>query len=860
MKPLNPIMAVLVIASVGATPLRTLAADGDKSAPVAAAEDKNPVNALSRILAANPAARTDAGKRMEEFLLNPNSNGKSFLGDGVDRVALGAVAREWGEKAGAIGSVSMLYFVTGPGLAVPGWALKDPILSKTFVSGMKWEGRLRGALSAPEPKDPNWKGKDWTGKNQIKKTQEKSQATAFLNDAAEIAATVFSDPRTKAEIDLSVAANNTTAPVVPNTQRSPRTGLDAMSRQYTLDDLYRDGAVVKDLTGPGDEGSRRISMKIYTKRVNGVIVNEVGIFDISDSPDDIYGQRFQIGVGKQSFVLDDRTAGHKKYELTFGPADGDGNRAITFGRPDVKGDGALTTSTSELFLKRAEQAGKMGNIVNVGGQDFYVLPQGGARSALALFPKALIDGPPPANSRYLEPALFAEVGTRGPNGRNQNIAGKPQLGTVGKTEFHLEFNADLGIWEAKEGAGDPPPTTGGNTGSGNTGSGNTGGGNPGGISIVDRENFLMTTMPGCTRKPDDTKDLAPDLKGKYGMLSCDDKIKGHQNIIVNLDSAKDRTYGTVEGYKLLRARFFDHYVVLQFDKQQQYLDLLKWEKDANGEFSYAISGFVMDKSASKFSEAKALADALKYYMGIKDGSADAGAITEVPKRAATVMAGKSFELNAGFPKDVLVVTAVSGGDVYHLWPTVKLPGGGTVPTPNPYTTLNGPANALDGDVSSVNVKFEDKFETTDKRMALIVGTLASAEAQDFALYVSSDPIGKDTVNRYFAALRYRSPDPTEVHVFRQKYIEVFNKDNPYPAVALQMGGLAKVGAVVASRGAAGYKFISGTTKEKGVYAMFQNKQVSATNAQQGAANCVGPLMWWGLDRDEAKKVCENDKF
>ena len=89
MKPLNPIMAVLVIASVGATPLRTLAADGDNSAPAAATEDKNPVNALSRILAANPAARTDAGKRISEFLLDADANGKSFVGPGVDTKAPG---------------------------------------------------------------------------------------------------------------------------------------------------------------------------------------------------------------------------------------------------------------------------------------------------------------------------------------------------------------------------------------------------------------------------------------------------------------------------------------------------------------------------------------------------------------------------------------------------------------------------------------------------------------------------------------------------------------------------------------------------------------------------------------------------
>lgn len=870
MKPLNPIMAVLVIASVGASPLRTLASDGDKSAPVATAEDKNPVNALSKILAENSAARMDAGKRISEFLLDADSHGKSFVGLGVDTKALGAVAREWGESKGSVGSVATLYFVMGPGLAAPGWALEDLILSKTFASGMKWEGRLRAALV------------DWTGKSQIDKKKEKSQVTAFLSDAAEKAATVFSDPHTKEEIDLSVAANNTTALVVPNTQRSPRTGLDGASRQYTLDDLYAEpGAVVRDVSGEGDAGSRRISMKIYTKRLpppDGRIVNEIGIFDISDK-NDIYGQRFPIDSGKQSFALDDRTPGHKKYELTFGVADAKGNRTITFARPGDKGGTPLTASVSDLFLRRADQAQAMGNIVKIGGEEFYTLPQGGAKSALALFPKSVIDSRgPDMDARDLVPSLYAEIGVRGTDGRNQNVEpgpkGGPHLGKVGVKEYHLEFNKALGVWEVKDNAGDvdqPKKDDGATTGDGNTG-GNTGGTTPGGeMSIADLELALLKSGK-CKKNPDDTKDLASGLKGKYGIISCNDQIEGLQQVILVPKSvqnpAQQLTYGNVEGFKLLRARYFDHYLVLQFDKQQQYLDLVKYEKDANGKPSFAMSGFVMDKNASKFSDANALADALTYYMGIKSGSADAGAISEVPKRAAQVLAPKAYNLTAGFPKDVLVVVATSGGEQYHLWPKIIMPGGETVPTPNPYTSLSGPANAMDGAVSSVDDKFKPEFETADKRMAKLIGTPANAEAKSIALYATVDPIGKDTDKKYYVTFRYKALDPkvsTEpngakvVNTFRQKAFEVFNSSNPFPGTGLQMEGLTGT-AVVDDRVASGYKFVAGTTTEKGVLAMFQNKQVSATNAQKGAANCVGPLIWWGLDRDEALKACQEDKL
>ncbi|PIR19512.1 MAG: hypothetical protein COV48_01590, partial [Elusimicrobia bacterium CG11_big_fil_rev_8_21_14_0_20_64_6] len=187
--------------------------------------------------------------------------------------------------------------------------------------------------------------------------------------------------------------------------------------------------------------------------------NEVGIFDITDRPEDVFGQRFPIKAGETSFVLDDRTPGHKKYELKFGPPDESGNREVTLARPG--GGVALTTSVGALFLTRADQAEKMGNIISVNGQEFYALPQGGAKSAMALFPKALIDGRSLADGANLKPQLYSEIGMRGDNGENRNAESGdnngPMLGSVGGKDYHLEFNKTLGVWEVKEGAGYPPP-------------------------------------------------------------------------------------------------------------------------------------------------------------------------------------------------------------------------------------------------------------------------------------------------------------------------------------------------------------------------------------------------------------------
>jgi hypothetical protein len=323
-------------------------------------------------------------------------------------------------------------------------------------------------------------------------------------------------------------------------------------------------------------------------------------------------------------------------------------------------------------------------------------------------------------------------------------------------------------------------------------------------------------------------------------------------------------YGNSGDAVLKSARFFDHYLVLEFDTQQQYLDLLKMEKDANNKDTLALSGWVTNKIADKFTGAGALVDALKHYVYVGDSKpsvADSEAFAEIPKRVSTVLAGKAYNLKGEILTSGLVVVGTSNGLRYHIWPKVILPqSGDAVTTPSPYTSLSGPASVMDGDVSSVDDKFKLEFQTADLRTAKIVGDVKDAEAKDIALYVTEDPNGTDKINRYFVIFRYNSPDPKDVHVFRHRPVELFNKDNPYPG-NVQIDGLVKQGAAVASRGAAGYKFVSGSTKEKGVFAMFQNKQVSSENAQNGKANCVGPLVWWGLaSRDAALQVCKDGKF
>lgn len=875
MKPLNPIMAVLAIASVGVFPLRALAADGSKPAGVVIADaETSSVDALTKILKDNPAARADAGKRISEFVLEdftlPASPAKrSFIGADVDaemRRLIGVVADEWGAKLGTPEEVAVLYFVIGPGAAAPSWA------PATFKPGMQWLGKVRFLLSDPD------KG-DWAGKSRIGGATYKDQVTAFLSASVGKSWSAL-DPRTKVETEASVEDNDNTGVNPPDTTPA-RTGLNGPAQQYTLEDLYVNGAKVGNVSGAKDPHSRTISLKIYSKWVDGVIVNEIGVFDVTDKPKDIFGRKFSLDGGDQSFILDDRTPGHKKYNLKFGKPDASGNQTIIFSRP---GDGGepLETSVKELFEKRADQAFDMKNIIKVGTDEFYVLPQGGARSGLALFSKKLIDGGS-KDFTLLEPTLLAEVGERGPNGRNRNLPGKPHLGKVGKEEFHLEFNEDLGLWEVKEGAGDPPPaepTAGDGAGPGGA---NPGGPNPGPVPAggYTFEEFVRAYLAEaiasgkCKINPDDMKDLARDLRGKYGVVRCNDEREGPHAIVIVPKSAatpnQQMQFGNIAAveakpgdpnakppveavaaspaYKFVRVRLADHYLALEFDKQVQYLDLNRPEKN-----SFALSGFVVDKTASKFEDVKALVDALGHYMG----AVPEAALTEVPKRVKAAVEGKPYYLSAGYPKGVLVVTVVWGGDSLNVWPEVAKPGAGTDSAPALYSHLTGPSNVMSGMVSSELEQFKADFDSGGWK-AKLIGSVSDAEKNGVGLYEMTDPLGKDKETKHQLIFRYKAMDPEGAKVFQMKPFEVFNAGSPHPGAGLELDGLAD-GTVIKDRKVSGYKFVGGSSKTKGVLAVFQNRQVDGKNAKAGPDNCVGPVLWWGLSGPAALKACQDDKF
>jgi hypothetical protein len=218
---------------------------------------------------------------------------------------------------------------------------------------------------------------------------------------------------------------------------------------FGFDDLFRYGAVVQNMSFDASGNERTISLKISTRKEGGYLRTYYQVFDIT-SKNDTFGQKFSIDwSGTQTFWLDDRGPNQDLMTLTVTPY-GDGDANITI-RPANNASATIKTSLTALLRELASQAVYAGDKINIGGRDFYVLGQGGAKGSLMFFPPEIKDRIEHGNARDLMPALVANVNYRGSDGQNKNWTSS-DLGDVKGTHYHLEFVG--GYWEAKVGRGE----------------------------------------------------------------------------------------------------------------------------------------------------------------------------------------------------------------------------------------------------------------------------------------------------------------------------------------------------------------------------------------------------------------------
>ena len=472
------------------------------------AKPANPINILTQKLKDSPEhVGKVMGERFADYIIyGADSSSPYGIKDGM-KVQINSISVAWVAekvKQNKAADVAQLYLVMGAGDQELTWLSQEPDLAATLK-----DKRTRRAADLSKKMKPWAMPLDARGVGQYSQgdlalwvrrflgTDEKDDS--YMSSAAQVSFSILKDSNIQKELGKSVPKNQgqdeggAVSTGGAGTGGQPMTG---SAKGFDYNSLFRGGAVIKDVTYQSGQ-SGQISIKMYTVKENGVLVNKVGIFDITNQSD-TFGQKFSIpaGAGESTFALDDRKGGMSQYTLKFVPS---GSETLIYFSREGSSD-PKPTSVSELLTKRADQAIAAGDITDVGGKPYYVLGQGGAKGSLLFFsedlPKRLAAG------GSLTPEMAAEVCQRGSDGNNVILKHDkgPDLGKAADGKpYHLVFNREYGYWEVMSGEGDPepqpaPPAPAGGTTPANPTGAETSKGGQGGCT-VDTAKTLLEQQP-----------------------------------------------------------------------------------------------------------------------------------------------------------------------------------------------------------------------------------------------------------------------------------------------------------------------------------------------------------------------------
>lgn len=875
------------------------------------------IEELAKRISGNPAAaQASLSERLFKFLTEDD---KRYITDQV-RAKPDVMKTLRGDtdawvaqqiKDGKAGDLSVLYIVMGSGPKAPQWAVQEPARDKDLADLLQKGARLEKLKTAMER--AGWTKKPLGGSQGQITAGKRDEVIAFFSDGATKdaktggatywAKVVLGEKRTDSDLKSSIVTNEDKT-TVPGSTAGGGQVIPGTVKAFDVAALYERGGATGLVYAPGDPVSRKISVKLYTTReADGSLVTKVGVFDITNAKGgEIFGQRFDIpnGPGEFTFPLDDRKPGFPKYTLKFSP--GESGMNVTFAREGGEG-GKIETSVAGLYNARARQAVDEGVSVTVGGQKYLALGQGSGKAGLVFFPgdtgSRLNDG------ELVDAQLYSNTAGK-TAGRDVNLPGKRHLGKVDGKDYHLVFNDTLKYWEVKEGKGDdleapkPAPTTaGGNTPQ--TGGNTTQPGgqtNPDGTPVVtpdagaEAEAALLKDGE-WEINTEVSKGLADQYKSKvrvYSWTNRNNKEPGKQigrpiserHWVFDANLPKGRAYlpffnPTKDDMlrKTGEVRGIGKYLAVTTDQFTGYLDVSKLNQDPKTQhYLYDINTKCMVWEPENKDGGRSFC--VKDLVLLEDALIRVGAPPEMRKaildnartlklaEEANLMTIESKWDKEAKPKPTWgpVVAIVTGKGGATLWP--KLVPYGQVAeadgdTKNP---TGGQTNAFNT-VAGPDAEFPTEPQTVDNQGNKGTAYFVKKSADGLVALYGDDKEPAKAKNWYVMAKIKLAGDK----VARTGFVQVIVEADKFPGV----DKLGMKGAVLPKHpDAEGQRDVISTgglrklTKgDAGVIYAVENKNVTTPDTGTTAnkyINCMGPVLWWGLDEAKAKKVCDDNKF
>lgn len=569
MNPLKPVMAAALAAFCAMSALPSSAsAEGPavpKTAPAQVKEETNAVNILTELITKDKKAQADVSARVQRLLLNPDSKGRSYVTADLPKDPLAKTIPElvstWVEKHPA--EAARLYYVARPlGGKVPEWVTKHPKGGAIFQDDEKSKTRperLSNYLAGADQRN--------VAGSQIGVVAVSGLANSlaqFLDEAAKGAGVVLDPGVPATPEEARREAERHDSPIDVPANRPGGGAIGGTASGFSFKDLYEEGAMVVDISGPKDDGSyRTLSIKMYTvPDGKGHFENKIGIVDITD-PKSPYGpQMIALSHGETTFDL---KSGGRKYSLSIDDKD-----VIAIKRPEGV---ATEISVADLAKKRLDQVAGRGS-VDIGGKQYYVVGQGGIKGSLVFFSKEQVDArKPPYDAEAVASADVSEVAA----GRTRPIEGKPDLGKIDGKPYHLEFqkfpNGDGGVWKVAKGPGDQPPAPPKESGAGKPGQepGKPGGGAAGGPKTLAEVVELYKQNGFEEPEPDGNEGFSDEMR-EVAHILVNPKTAPHACFFLapGINDGNQLCAGKLAGEKLIRLRGFGDYGVVEYSTTKQY--------------------------------------------------------------------------------------------------------------------------------------------------------------------------------------------------------------------------------------------------------------------------------------------------